>query len=153
MCYLNHGVTMAQYITQADLGVRLLMYKSDVGLSDEQVSQILEHCGKWRKRYIKLIELAIELGREIDIALMNHPPQIERINALLDQRRAMMARAEIEYVEAWVGLDKILSGGQYAKLLEIYKKEFQSLPHPVLGTGDQEQFSKFEHRIPDVAVS
>src|SRR5262249_15341033 len=137
---------------QDRLGVRLLMNKSRIGLSDKQVSQILEHCGKWRERYIELIEPPVELGREIDIALMNHPPQIARVTALLDQRRAMMARAETEFVEAWVGLDEIIDSTQYAKLIEIYKEEFQNLPHPVLGTGDREQFSQFEHRIPDAAA-
>lgn len=153
MCIFNHAVTGAQYITQADLGVRVLMYKSEIGLSDKQVSQILEHSGKWRRRYIELIEPAVELGRQIDVALMNKPPQAERITALLDQRRAAMARAEVEFVEAWAGLDKVLSNAQYGKLVSIYKREFQNLPHPVLGTGDQEQFSEFEHLVPEAAAS
>jgi hypothetical protein len=153
MCLLNHGVTAMQYITQADLGVRLLMHRKEVGLSDDQVTQVLDHCGRWRQRYIELVEPATELGREIDLALMNHPPELSRITALLDQRRSIMARAEDEFIEAWVGLDKILDRTQYSRLAEIYRREFQKLPHPVLGTGDHEPFSKIEQRIPQVAIN
>lgn len=153
MCILNHGVTAMQYITQADLGVRVLMHRKEVGLSDEQVTQVLDYCGRWRQRYIELVEPAAELGREIDLALMNHPPVPSRIAALLDQRRSIMARAEEEFIEAWVGLDKILDRAQYSRLMEVYRREFQRLPHPVLGTGDHEPFSKVEQRIPQVAIN
>ncbi|MBV9312848.1 MAG: hypothetical protein JO100_03700 [Pseudonocardia sp.] len=141
-----------QYITQADLGVRLLMHRKEVELSDEQVTHVLDYCGRWRQRYIELVEPAAELGREIDLALMNHPPEPTRITALLDQRRSIMARAEEEFVEAWMGLDKILDRAQYSRLMEIYRREFQRLPHPVLGTGDHEPFSKIEQQIPQVVI-
>jgi hypothetical protein len=113
--------------------MRLLMHRKEVGLSDEQVTQVLDYCGRWRQRYIELVEPAAELGREIDLALMNHPPVPSRITVLLDQRRSIVARAEEEFIEAWVGLDKILDRAQYSRLMEVYRREFQRLPHPVLG--------------------
>ena len=108
MCMNNHPPAVMQYIAQADLGVRLLMRGKELSLSGEQIGKVLDHCGRWRQRYIELVESAAELGREIDLELMNHVPEATRITPLLEQRRSIMARVEDEFIEAWISLNTIL---------------------------------------------
>jgi hypothetical protein len=56
------------------------------------------------------------------------------VKELVCRRAELIRELDAEYVDVWVRLGRVLTDEQYERLQAIYRREFERLPHPVLGS-------------------
>jgi hypothetical protein len=133
MCSGNHALHVVVPIASPDLATRTIVYQRDIGLSNEQLLDIIGVVQTWRRRYVELVEQIVALGDEADRCLNNFVIDSEAVKALAAERRELIAALEDEFVDAWAEYQAKLSEDQFDRLIELYEAEFRNLPHPILG--------------------
>lgn len=138
MCNLNHPLVVWEPIARPELGTRALVRFRELGLTSTEFEALAVRACRWRDRYIEFAERVVELGNEIDGQLVKRSIDIERVKELARERREVIAKAEDEFIDAWVGMSDELTEEHYERLMTAYRREFERLPHPVLGTSAHE---------------
>lgn len=134
MCDSNHGQANILALATPELGTRLMSYHREVGLSDQQLSQVTDIARGWRERYIQFAEPILRLGNEVDAVLLERHVDLPAVNKLADERRDLIEQAERAFFETWEELRNVVNDEQYERSIAIYRREFAHMPHPVLGT-------------------
>jgi hypothetical protein len=127
-----------QALATADLGTRVLANADELGLTDEELRSVAGVVGAWRRQYIGYAEEVARLGIEIDAELLRDPIDMAKVRALAAKRRDVIRTAEDAFLDAWTALDEAYDRDKRPRLLEVYMREFERLPHPILGTSGHE---------------
>jgi hypothetical protein len=133
VCGSNHMPPLVTSIATPEFGTRYFAYRDEIGLSSEDLDQIIEIVNSWRTNYIGFAERIADMGEAIDRELLEHHIDVAKTKDLCEQRSQEIRLMESEFVDRWEGLQNVLSSEQFDTLISLYKKEFQRLPHPILG--------------------
>jgi hypothetical protein len=120
-------------IATPEFGTRYFAYRNQIGLSADDLDQIVEIVHEWRTSYIGYAERIADMGETIDRELLEHHVDVAKTKELCEQRSDEIRLMEAEFVDRWEALQNVLSAEQFDTLISHYKKEFERLPHPILG--------------------
>ncbi len=134
MCVFDHGPPGIGALAKPELGTRAIVYGDEIGLSSGQLADLLSQAQAWRQRYVAAAEEIVKLGHEVDRELLKRFVDVPRVKELVYRRAELIRELEAEYADVWVALGRTLTDEQYEKLQAIYRREFERLPHPVLGS-------------------
>jgi hypothetical protein len=133
VCDQNYMLPLATSIATPELGSRALHYADDIGLSDNQLRQILALAAEWRTVYLTHIRQVIDLGRQIDRLLLERDIGAS-VDELIERRINVMSELDHEFIQRWHAISDVLTDENDRRLKQVYLQEIEGLPHTVLGS-------------------
>jgi hypothetical protein len=134
MCSNDHQLPVFTSFCKGEFGVRVMQHASEIGMSADQLREIVSLSVEWKYRYVKAAEEIVSLGNAIDRELCEHDVDTDAVQTLAARRRDVIGQLEDEYVETWAHGNRVMSADQFDMILRIYHDEFKRLPHPIIGT-------------------
>ena len=110
--------------------IKLLKFKDELGLSDDQVEKIKELRLKAKKESVKQAAEIEIIALDIKAMLGKDPIDTTAINALIDQKYELKKAKAKSSIAALADLKSVLTAAQMDKLKELYQKHGKAKEMP-----------------------